>query len=76
MNIKLYYLFLDLDRYNCLFSQISKSNPDGLYDNLAAEFAKTLDRIGMGTREDSNNGHRRKINYIHFADLLKVLFLI
>jgi hypothetical protein len=34
--------------------------PEVLYENLGILFAKTLDRIGMGEREDSNE-NRRKI---------------
>ncbi|HSF50805.1 MAG TPA: hypothetical protein VLA74_08610, partial [Nitrososphaeraceae archaeon] len=33
-------------------------NPEILYKNLAEIFAKTLDRIGMGSREDGNESRR------------------
>jgi integrase len=31
-------------------------NPDGIYDDIAKSFAKTLDRMGKGEREDGNEG--------------------
>ena len=45
-----------------VFSQYQTGNPkpDVLYENLGILFAKTLDRIGMGSREESNE-NRRKI---------------
>jgi integrase len=49
----------------------NSSNPDGLYDHLAAEFAKTLDRIGMGSREDGNKTRRRKITLHSFRRFVK-----
>jgi integrase len=49
----------------------NSSNPDGLYDHLAAEFAKTLDRIGMGSREDGNETRRRKITLHSFRRYVK-----
>ena len=41
-----------------------------MYDNLAAIFAKTLDRIGMGSREDGNE-IRRKITLHSFRRFVK-----
>lgn len=38
--------------------QVNKPSPEVLYDNLIAVFAKTLDRIGMGSREDGNENRR------------------
>ncbi|HEU4483570.1 MAG TPA: tyrosine-type recombinase/integrase [Nitrososphaeraceae archaeon] len=35
-------------------NQTDKPRPEILYVSLATTFAKTLDRIGMGTREDGN----------------------
>ncbi|HSF50598.1 MAG TPA: site-specific integrase [Nitrososphaeraceae archaeon] len=40
---------------------VNKPSPEVLYDNLTGIFAKTLDRIGMGSREDENENRRRKI---------------
>ncbi|HET8856792.1 MAG TPA: hypothetical protein VFM28_04620, partial [Nitrososphaeraceae archaeon] len=37
---------------------MNKPSPEVLYDNLVAVFAKTLDRIGMGSREDRNENRR------------------
>ncbi|MGH9986313.1 MAG: tyrosine-type recombinase/integrase [Nitrososphaeraceae archaeon] len=34
-------------------------NPDGIYDDIAKAFAKTLDRMGRGEREDSNQNRRQ-----------------
>ena len=50
---------------------IDNSNPEGLYDHLAANFAKTLDRIGMGSREDGNETRRRKITLHSFRRFVK-----
>ncbi len=41
-----------------------------LYDNLVVIFAKTLDRIGMGAREDGNE-RRRKITLHSFRRFVK-----
>jgi len=40
-----------------------------MYVDIAASFAKTLDRIGRGEREDSNR--RRKITFHSFRRFLK-----
>ena len=45
-------------------NQTDKPNPEILYGNLASIFAKTLDRIGMGNREDGNE-NRRQITFTH-----------
>jgi hypothetical protein len=39
-------------------SDNNKLRPEILYSNLASIFAKTLDRIGMGSREDGNESRR------------------
>jgi hypothetical protein len=36
-----------------------KPNPDSIYDDIAKSFAKTLDRMGKGEREDSNQNRRQ-----------------
>ena len=41
--------------------KIDKSKPESLYHNLVASFAKTLDRIGMGSREYDIIDSRRNI---------------
>ena len=50
--------------------QVDKPSPEVLYDNLLAIFATTLDRIGMGSREDGNEG-RRKITLHSFRRFVK-----
>jgi hypothetical protein len=47
-----------------------KPNPEILYGNLASIFAKTLDRIGMGSREDGNE-NRRQITLHSFRRFVK-----
>jgi integrase len=47
-----------------------KPSPEVLYDNLAMVFAKTLDRIGMGNREDGNEV-RREITLHSFRRFVK-----
>jgi integrase len=50
--------------------QVNNPNPEVLYDNLIGIFARTLDRIGMGSREDGNE-HRRKITLHSFRRFVK-----
>ena len=45
-------------------------NPDGIYDDIAKAFAKTLDRMGRGEREDSNQ-NRRQITLHSFRRFVK-----
>ena len=45
-------------------------NPDGIYDDIAKSFAKTLDRMGRGEREDSNQ-NRRLITLHSFRRFVK-----
>ena len=45
-------------------------NPNNLYVDLGTSFAKTLDRMGKGTREDGNN-KRRKITLHSFRRYVK-----
>jgi integrase len=47
-----------------------KPNPDGIYDDIAKSFAKTLDRMGKGEREDSNQ-NRRQITLHSFRRFVK-----
>ena len=58
--------------YGLIFSinQTDKTKPELLYKNLGAIFAKTLDRIGMGDREDGNQV-RRKITLHSFRRFVK-----
>ena len=48
----------------------SRPNPDGIYDDIAKSFAKTLDRMGKGEREDSNQ-NRRQITLHSFRRFVK-----
>ena len=50
--------------------QIEKPRPELLYFNLAHIFSNTLDRIGMGDREDGNQ-LRRKITLHSFRRFVK-----
>ena len=45
-------------------------NPDGIYDDIAKSFAKTLDRMGKGEREDGNK-NRRQISLHSFRRFVK-----
>ena len=47
-----------------------KPNPDGIYDDIAKSFAKTLDRMGKGEREDGNE-QRRQITLHSFRRFVK-----
>jgi integrase len=47
-----------------------KPNPDGIYDDIAKSFAKTLDRMGRGEREDGNQ-NRRQITLHSFRRFVK-----
>jgi integrase len=50
--------------------QVNNPNPEPLYNNLSANFAKTLDRIGLGDREDGNET-RREITLHSFRRFVK-----
>ena len=56
------YKTLERNDHDLLFS-VNRSNPDiqGLYNQFAANFGKTLDRMGMGDREEVDHGRRRRI---------------
>ena len=45
-------------------------NPDGIYDDIAKSFAKTLDGMGKGDREDGNE-RRRQITLHSFRRFVK-----
>jgi len=51
-------------------NQTNNPRPEVLYGNLAHFFAKTLDRIGMGSREDGNET-RREITLHSFRRFVK-----
>jgi len=45
--------------------------PRMIYYDIAKSFAKTLDRMGKGTREEGNNGRRRQITLHSFRRFVK-----
>jgi len=49
---------------------VDNPTPESLYNNLSLVFATTLDRIGMGAREDGNET-RRKITLHSFRRFVK-----
>jgi hypothetical protein len=51
------------------------TNSDWIYDDIAKSFAKTLDRMGRGEREDGNE-KRRQITLDSFSRYVKPLYLI
>jgi integrase len=63
------------DPNELVFAQYRTYNqkPESIYDNLADLFAKTLDRIGLGSREDGGGGNkiRRKITLHSFRRFVK-----
>jgi hypothetical protein len=42
-----------------VYQNMKMPNPDGIYDDIAKSFAKTLDRMGKGEREDRNENRRQ-----------------
>jgi integrase len=50
--------------------QVDNPRPESLYNNLSADFAKTLDRIGLGSREEGNQ-NRREITLHSFRRFCK-----
>jgi integrase len=66
------YRTLTPDPYALIFAvrqDIADPDPRNLYTNLRIDFAKTLDRIGKGSRED--NKRRRKITLHSFRRFVK-----
>ena len=59
------------DDYIFSVKNLSLSNPEFFYFNVVAIFEKTLDRIGMGEREDGNKNRRRKITLHSFRRFVK-----
>jgi integrase len=53
-----------------IYQNTKLSNPDGIYDDIAKSFAKTLDRMGKGDREDGNE-NRRQITLHSFRRFVK-----
>ncbi len=61
------YRIPEKDTNDLLFSvyRVKNPNPENLYKNIGADFAKTLDRIKMGDREDGNNKNGRRQITLH-----------
>jgi integrase len=61
------------DSTDLLFSIYRKENPNPeiLYSNTRIEFAKTIDRLGLGEREDGRNENRREITLHSFRRFCK-----
>ena len=55
-----------------VYQNTKMPNPDGIYDDIAKSFAKTLDRIGRGDREDGNE-NRRRITLHSFRRFVKTI---
>jgi integrase len=53
-----------------VYQSIKNPNPNNLYNELCCSFAKTLDRMGKGTREEGNE-KRRKITLHSFRRFVK-----
>ncbi|MGC1132919.1 MAG: site-specific integrase [Nitrososphaeraceae archaeon] len=53
-----------------VYQSTKNPNPNNLYFDMSHSFAKTLDRMGKGTREDGNN-KRRKITLHSFRRFVK-----
>jgi integrase len=53
-----------------VYQNTKMPNPDGIYDDIAKAFAKTLDRMGKGEREDGNE-NRRQITLHSFRRFVK-----
>jgi integrase len=67
------YRIPEKDANKLLFSMYQIDNPGlgSLYNNIATVFAKTLDRIGLGSREDDRNENRREITLHSFRRFVK-----
>ncbi len=53
-----------------VYQSVKNPNPNNLYVDFGTSFAKTLDRMGKGAREDGNN-KRRKITFHSFRRYVK-----
>jgi integrase len=60
----------DNDLVFAVYQDREKPDPRMIYFDLARSFAKTLDRMGKGTREDGN-GNRRQITLHSFRRFVK-----
>ena len=60
----------DTDLVFAVYQSRNAPNPDILYDDLGRSFAKTLDRLSKGDREDGNQ-RRRQISLHSFRRFVK-----
>ncbi|MPZ05368.1 MAG: tyrosine-type recombinase/integrase [Nitrososphaeraceae archaeon] len=60
----------DTDLIFSVYQSTKNPNPDNLYTDLCSSFAKTLDRMGRGTREEGNE-KRREITFHSFRRFVK-----
>ena len=60
----------DTDLVFAVYQDKKTPNPDFIYDDLGKSFAKTLDRMGKGSREDGNE-RRRQITLHSFRRFVK-----
>jgi len=63
------------DKVFATYQSDQAPDPSFLYADLARSFAKTLDRIGKGEKED-NNEKRRQITLHSFRRFVKSTYLI
>lgn len=61
----------DNDLVFAVYQDREHANPKMLYFDLAKSFGKTLDRMGKGIREESNNNRRRQITLHSFRRFVK-----
>ncbi|NAL77845.1 tyrosine-type recombinase/integrase [Nitrososphaera sp. AFS] len=61
----------DNDLVFAVYQDREHPNPKMLYFDLATSFGKTLDRMGKGAREESNNNRRREITLHSFRRFTK-----
>jgi integrase/recombinase XerD len=61
----------DNDLVFAVYQDRNHPNPNAIYFDLVKSFGKTLDRIGKGLREESNNNRRRQITLHSFRRFVK-----
>ena len=61
----------DNDLVFAVYQDREHGDPKTLYFDLAKSFGKTLDRMGKGLREESNNNRRRQITLHSFRRFVK-----
>jgi integrase len=61
----------DTDLIFAVYQSREAPNPKNLYFEFAKSFAKTLDRMNRGDREEGSNGRRRQITLHSFRRFVK-----